>query len=51
MGLSHIMMKRFTSDGLIYAYKRYKVIKLCWHVSLYNSCTNQHVRTYLLLYN
>ena len=41
MGLSHI---RFTSDSLVYVYKRYmymymymyKVIKLYWHVSLYN---------------
>ena len=27
MFLSHVMMKRLTSDCLIYAYKMYKVIK------------------------
>ena len=30
-------MKRFTSDGLLYVYKSYKVIKLYWHVSFINS--------------
>ena len=27
----------FTSDGLPYVYKTYKVIKLYWHVSSYNN--------------
>ena len=26
-------MKTFTSDGLLYVYKTYKVIKLYWHVN------------------
>ena len=29
-------MKMFTSDGLLYVYKTYKVIKLYWHVSVHN---------------
>ena len=33
----HIIMKKFTSDGLLYVCKTYKVIKLYWHVSLYNN--------------
>ena len=28
-------MKTFTSDGLLYVYKTYKVIKLYWHVSFH----------------
>ena len=30
-------MKMFTSDGLLYVYKTYKIIKLYWHVSFYNN--------------
>ena len=30
-------MKTITSDGLVYVYKTYKVIKLYWHVSFYNN--------------
>ena len=30
-------MKKFNSEGLLYVYKTYKVIKLYWHVSFYNS--------------
>ena len=33
----HIMIKTFASDGLLYAYKTYKVIKLYRHVSLCNN--------------
>ena len=33
----HIIMRTFTSDGLVYVYKTYKVIKLYWHVSFYNN--------------
>ena len=47
-------MKTFTSDGLLYVYKTYKVIKLYWHVSLYNSITiviqtNMSVLTYYFI--
>ena len=30
------IMKTFTSDGLLYVFKTYKVIQLYWHVSYYN---------------
>ena len=30
-------MRAFTSDGLVYVHKTYKVIKLYWHVSFYNN--------------
>ena len=33
----HIIIKTFASDGLLYVYKTYKVIKLYWHVSVYNN--------------
>ena len=39
----HIMMKTFTSDGLLYVYKTYKVIKFYWHVSLYNIIYNSYI--------
>ena len=59
-------MKRFTSDGLLYVYKTYKVIKLYWYVSFYNNIiiviyyiyiyiyiyiSNMSVYSYSLLYN
>ena len=55
----HVMVKTFASDGLLCVYKTYKLIKLYWHVRLYNSIiihvviqTNMSVvlSTYLLLY-
>ena len=50
----HIIMKTFTSDGLLHVYKTYKVIKLYRHVSLYNSIiiviqTNMSVLTYYFI--
>ena len=47
-------MKTFNSDGLLYVYKTYKVIKLYRHVSLYNSIiiviqTNMSVLTYYFI--
>ena len=30
-------MKTFTSDGLLYVYKTYKVIKLYWYVCFHNN--------------
>ena len=44
----HIIMTMFTSDGLLYVYKTYKVIKLYWHVSLYN---NIIIVIYIYIYN
>ena len=49
-------MKTFTSDGLLYAYKTYKVIKLYWHVSFYNNIIiviyiYKLACQYLILYN
>ena len=51
---SHTIMKTFSSDGLFYVYKTYKVIKLFWHVSLYNNIiiviqTNMSVLTYYFI--
>ena len=47
-------MKPFASDGLLYVYKTYKVIKLYCHVSLYNSIIiviqiNMSVLTYYFI--
>ena len=47
-------MKMFTSHGLVYVYKTYKVIKLYWHVSVYNNSiivlqTNISVLTYYFI--
>ena len=36
----HIIMNVFTSDGLLYVHKTYKLIKLYWHVSFYNNYYN-----------
>ena len=47
-------MKTFTSDGLLYVYKTYKLIKFSWHVSLYNNIiiviqTNMSVLIYYFI--
>ena len=47
----HIIMKTFTSDGLLYVYKTYKVIKLYWHVSLYNNIIIVYIYIYIYIYN
>ena len=46
-------MKTFTSDGLLYVYKTFEVIKLYWHVSLYNNIiiVIQTDMSVVLLYN
>ena len=36
-------MKTFTSDGLLYVYKTYKVIKLYWHNIIIVIQTNMSV--------